>query len=132
MVDLRSEIKIYASTLILIIATNEVCSLSLESLHKCSTHFESFGQLALYLRAKLSMVEFEEFAILCNMVWQQRNNWVFEGRLQDPAFVIVSGMQWPFDFSTNNSNVQGALLWPATSFSCVYTLLGYCTMFRLK
>ena len=63
-------IKIYASTLILIIATNEVWSLSSESLHTCSTHFESFDQLTLSLRAKLSIVEFEEFAIFCNMVWQ--------------------------------------------------------------
>ena len=60
----------YVHSCILIIATNEVWSLSSETLHKCSTHFESFGQLALYLRAKLSIVEFEEFAILCNMVWQ--------------------------------------------------------------
>jgi hypothetical protein len=58
--------------LILIIATNEVWFLSSESLHKCNTHFESFGQLALYLRAKLSIVEFEEFALFCDMVWQQR------------------------------------------------------------
>uniref|UniRef100_A0A2N9I3H4 Uncharacterized protein n=1 Tax=Fagus sylvatica TaxID=28930 RepID=A0A2N9I3H4_FAGSY len=30
-----------------------------------------------------------------------------EGRLQDPAFVKNFGMQWPHDFSTNSSNVQG-------------------------
>ena len=93
--------------MILIIATNEVWFLSSESLHKCSIHFISFGQLALYLRAKLLIVEFEEFALFCDMVWQQRNKWVFEGRLQDPASVKVSGMQCSHDFSINNSNVQG-------------------------
>jgi hypothetical protein len=41
------------------------------------------------------------------------------------------GMQWPYDFSTNNSNVQEALLWPATSFSCVYTLLDWALLFLI-